>query len=85
METILHELGHAVYDRYKDMKEPWLLREPAHPFTTEAVAMFFGRLSRNADWMQKMLDLSDEETARSASSATATSVSRRCSSPAGRW
>ncbi|NLH42838.1 MAG: peptidase M3 [Planctomycetes bacterium] len=64
METILHELGHAVYDRYKDMKEPWLLREPAHPFTTEAVAMFFGRLSRNADWMQKMLDLSDEETAK---------------------
>ncbi len=64
METILHELGHAVYDRYKDMSEPWLLREPAHPFTTEAIAMFFGRLSRNADWMQKMLDLSDEETAK---------------------
>lgn len=64
METILHELGHAVYDRYKDMDEPWLLREPAHPFTTEAIAMFFGRLSRNADWMQRMLDLSDEETAK---------------------
>lgn len=64
METILHELGHAVYDRYKDFNEPWLLREPAHPFTTEAIAMFFGRLSRNADWMQEMLDLSDEETAK---------------------
>jgi peptidyl-dipeptidase A len=64
METILHELGHAVYDRYKDMSEPWLLREPAHPFTTEAIAMFFGRLSRNADWMQEMLGLSDEETAK---------------------
>lgn len=64
METILHELGHAVYDRYKDMDEPWLLREPAHPFTTEAIAMFFGRLSRNADWMQRMLDLSDDETAK---------------------
>ena len=25
--------------------------------------MFFGRLSRNADWMQETLDLSDEETA----------------------
>jgi len=64
METILHELGHAVYDRYKDFNEPWLLREPAHPFTTEAIAMFFGRLSRNADWMQEMLGLSDEETAK---------------------
>ncbi len=62
METILHELGHAVYSQYHDMNEPWLLREPAHSFTTEAAAMFFGRLSRNAYWMQEMLGLSDEET-----------------------
>jgi peptidyl-dipeptidase A len=64
METLLHEVGHAIYDRYHDPNEPWLLREPAHPFTTEAIAMFFGRLSRNAYWMQKMLDLPDEETAK---------------------
>ncbi|MBP7052058.1 MAG: M3 family oligoendopeptidase [Phycisphaerae bacterium] len=63
METILHELGHAVYSKYHDRSEPWLLREPAHSFATEAIAMFFGRLSRNADWMQEMLDLSNEETA----------------------
>ncbi len=61
METILHELGHAVYSKYHDRDEPWLLRMPAHSFTTEAVAMFFGRLSRNAAWMQEMLDLSDAE------------------------
>jgi peptidyl-dipeptidase A len=61
METILHELGHAVYSKYHDRKEPWLLREPAHSFTTESIAMFFGRLSRNADWMQEMLGLSDAE------------------------
>jgi len=61
METILHELGHAIYSKYHDPNEPWLLREPAHSFTTEAIAMFFGRLSRNAAWMQEMLDLSDEE------------------------
>ncbi|HPC95164.1 MAG TPA: M2 family metallopeptidase [Sedimentisphaerales bacterium] len=64
METLLHELGHALYSKYHDRREPWLLREPAHSFTTEAVAMFFGRLSRNAAWMQQMLGLSDEETAR---------------------
>jgi peptidyl-dipeptidase A len=64
METLLHELGHAIYDRYHDPNEPWLLREPAHAFTTEAIAMFFGRLSRNAVWMQQALDLSDEETAK---------------------
>jgi len=61
METILHELGHAVYDKYQDPEVPYLLREPAHIFATEAIAMFFGRLSRNATWMQQMLDLSDEQ------------------------
>ena len=61
METILHELGHAVYSKYHNQTEPWLLREPAHSFTTEAIAMFFGRLSRNASWMQRMLGLTDRE------------------------
>ena len=61
METTLHELGHAVYDKYHDPEVPYLLREPAHAFTTEAIAMFFGRLSRNPAWMQQMLDLSDEQ------------------------
>jgi peptidyl-dipeptidase A len=64
METILHELGHAIYSKYHDMNEPWLLREPAHSFTTEAIAMFFGRLSRNAAWMQQMLDLPEAERAK---------------------
>ena len=64
METLLHELGHAVYAKHHDPSEPWLLREPAHAFTTEAIAVFFGRLSRNAAWMQQMLGLSDEETAK---------------------
>lgn len=63
METILHELGHAVYDKYYDPDVPFLLRRPAHIFTTEAIAMFFGRLSRNPAWMQQMLNLSDEQRA----------------------
>jgi len=63
METILHELGHAVYDKYHDRNVPYLLRAPTHIFTTEAIAMFFGRLSRNAAWMQRMLGLSDEKRA----------------------
>lgn len=61
METILHELGHAVYDKYHDPEVPYLLREPAHAFTTEGIAMFFGRLSRNPAWMQAMLGLSDAQ------------------------
>ena len=63
METILHELGHAVYSKYHDKSEPWLLREPAHSFTTEAIAMLFGRLSRNPAWMQKMLGLTQKQRA----------------------
>ena len=61
METILHELGHAVYDKYIEKNLPFLLREPAHIFTTEAIAMYFGRLSRNANWLQKTMSLTDEE------------------------
>lgn len=63
METTLHELGHGVYDKFINPDLPYLLREPAHAFTTEGIAMFFGRLSRNPHWMQQMLDLSDEQRA----------------------
>lgn len=61
METVLHELGHGVYFKYYNPQVPYLLREPAHTFTTEAIAMLFGRLSRNPVWMQQMLDLSDRQ------------------------
>ncbi|UCC99244.1 MAG: M2 family metallopeptidase, partial [Phycisphaerales bacterium] len=63
MEVILHELGHGVYFQYHDRGVPFLLREPTHTFTTEAIAMFFGRLSRNPAWMQQMMDLSDSQRA----------------------
>lgn len=59
--TMLHELGHAVYDKYIDRKLPFLLRRAAHIFTTEAVAMLFGRLSKNARWIQLATGISDEE------------------------
>ncbi len=61
METMLHEFGHAVYDKYREPKLPYFLRMPAHIFTTEAIAMFFGRLSRDPLWMQQMLELTDRQ------------------------
>lgn len=62
MGTMLHEFGHGVYALGHDVKEnPYVFRDAASPFTTEGVAMIFGRLSRNAAWMQKMLNLSEEE------------------------
>ena len=36
--TMLHELGHAVYDKYIDPSLPYLLRTVAHTNTTEAIA-----------------------------------------------
>ena len=59
--TILHELGHAVYDEYIDSTLPFTLRDPAHTFTTEAIANFFGMLASNARWMRKNLDVPEEE------------------------
>ena len=63
MEVTLHELGHAVYDKFHDRQVPFTLRRPVHAFTTEAIAMFFGRLSRNPAWMQQMLALTDTQRA----------------------
>ena len=51
METTLHELGHALYNTHIDPELPWLLREAAHTFVTEAVAMYFGRLVRDPAWL----------------------------------
>ncbi len=53
MATLLHEFGHAVYDLGIDRSLPFVLRTPAHTLTTEAVAMLFGRLSRNAAWLAR--------------------------------
>jgi peptidyl-dipeptidase A len=54
MGTTLHELGHAVYDEGISRDLPWDLRRPAHTLTTEAIAMLFGRLSRDPDWLREM-------------------------------
>lgn len=51
MDTMLHELGHAVYDTGLGADLPWLLREAAHTLSTEAIALLFGRLALNPDWM----------------------------------
>jgi len=61
METMLHENGHALYEKYLDEKLPWDLKTPAHIFTTEAIAMLFGRFATNPQWMVDMLKISSEE------------------------
>lgn len=63
METLLHEYGHAVYDKFLDASLPFLLRSPSHLITTEAIAMLMGRLARNAAWLDKTFHLSFEQKA----------------------
>lgn len=43
LETVLHELGHAVYEMGYSKELPWLLKEPPHMLTTEAMALLAGR------------------------------------------
>jgi peptidyl-dipeptidase A len=60
-ETILHELGHAVYDQYIDRTLPYILRQSAHTLTTEGVAMLMGRQVKNPDWLKDMMGITEEE------------------------
>ncbi|MFN8027907.1 MAG: M2 family metallopeptidase [Acidimicrobiia bacterium] len=54
MDTMLHEFGHAIYDRESDRTLPWMLRGAAHPLTTEGIAMLMGRLARHPEWLAEV-------------------------------
>ena len=69
--TMLHELGHAVYDKYFDPRAPYLLRGPAHTLTTEAIAMLMGRLSKNEGFLAEVVGVPRDEAARLGAAARA--------------
>ena len=58
MTTMLHEFGHAVYDKYVDACLPYLLRGPAHTLTTEAIAIMSGDLTQSAAWLTRYAQVS---------------------------
>jgi peptidyl-dipeptidase A len=58
--TMLHELGHGVYDIAIERDLPWLLRRHAHIFATEAIAMLHGRATRDPTFLRTYCGLSDE-------------------------
>ncbi len=64
MDTTLHELGHAIYEKHCDESLPFLLRENVHTFVTEAIALLFGRNSKNILFIRGYCDIKDEETER---------------------
>lgn len=52
--TLLHELGHAAYDAYIPRHLPFFLRTIAHTLSTEAIAMYMGRLTRDPAWLREV-------------------------------
>lgn len=56
-ETLLHELGHAAYDKYIDHDLPWSLRTPPHPLSTEAVALMMGGITQDERWLAEILEV----------------------------
>ena len=64
---MLHEFGHAVYDLGVDPALPPTLRA-MHPLTTEGVAMLFGRLILDPEWLSTIAGVpsADIDAARAA-------------------
>ncbi len=61
LETVLHELGHAVYELGFDDKLPWLLRAPPHMITTEAMALLAGRQAYRHNALLRLVGNSKEK------------------------
>ncbi|MGI8886973.1 MAG: M2 family metallopeptidase [Gaiellaceae bacterium] len=55
-DTMLHELGHGVYDLGFDDQLSWVLRD-THLVTTEASALLFGALAGDREWLERILEV----------------------------
>jgi peptidyl-dipeptidase A len=61
MNIILHEAGHAAYEKYVDRSLPWMMRKHSHIFTTESVALLFGRMVYKPAWLVENINLTDDQ------------------------
>ena len=61
MDTMLHDFGHAVYDRYINPKLPYFLRTVAHTCTTEAIALMMGSLVDDPVWLSTVAGVPEAE------------------------
>jgi len=62
--TLLHELGHGLYDRYIDRELPFVLRKAAHALVTEGMAELFGAMTRDPAWLEAYTSLDPATRAR---------------------
>src|ERR671913_40974 len=60
MDAMLHEFGHAVYDRHVNPRLPYLLRTYAHANTTEAIALMMGALVDDPGWLRSVVGANRE-------------------------
>ena len=62
MGTLLHELGHTIYQDSIDRTElPWDLRDDPQGFLNEGFAMFCEQPTTNPDWLSGMVGLPASE------------------------
>ncbi len=61
MFTLLYETGFSSYLANIDKELPYVLREPAHFFTNDAVATLFSRMASNPAWLNKIVEVSGDE------------------------
>lgn len=61
ISVMLHECGHAAYDVSIDERLPYVLRDVAHTFVTESVALLSGRLTRDKEWLTRIAEIDDGE------------------------
>jgi peptidyl-dipeptidase A len=61
-DTMLHELGHGVFDLGIDGSLPWLLRG-CHLTLTEGIAILMGRLAQDAGWLRDVAGVEAGEAA----------------------
>ena len=59
--TMLHELGHAAYSKNINYNLPYFLRDEAHIFATEAIAMLMERMMHHPHWLKSMVGLTDAD------------------------
>jgi peptidyl-dipeptidase A len=52
LETVLHELGHAVYEQGYNPKISWILKTYPHLLTTEAIALIMGRCAYDPNFLE---------------------------------